>query len=410
MSAFNEIPPTAGFAVYAREIIQALSRRHGPDCLQDDFKAYLNLPYAKITYSGTAALYFILEALKELTPKKTIIIPGLVCPLVPLAAQRAGFKVKVCDINQADFSFDRAQLYRICSVEQDIAAVIAVHLAGIPIDMEAIKEITAGKNIFTVEDCAQSLGAVFQGRPTGALSDFSFFSLCRGKGLTIYEGGVIATTHQEYAQLLDKTIARLAKDELLSEALKILELFGYWLFYRRILFWFIGRLPHIYWEVRKDPIGSLGEYFTADFGLHKVSGLRKKFGHILFKRLKPEIERQREKAAYYLAALKDVDGLRAITEKPGDKATYPCLALLFDSRQRREKIAQKLMKKGLGISQSYARAITDYSYLKDMFSGQSAPNAAGLVSGHLTLSTSCFLKKRDMDYIIEGIKEGLRES
>ena len=212
MSIFKEIPPTAGFPVFAKDLLSALINI-GKGSLKEDFKHYLGVPYAAITYSGTAAFYIILEGLKQLSSKKTVIIPAFICPLVPLAIKRAGLNVLVCDINQTNLGFDINQLEKLFSNNQDILAIVAVHLAGIPVDFEPIKQIADSFRAFVIEDCAQSLGAEYKGEKTGSLGDFSFFSLCRGKGLTIYEGGVIVAKDNQYARLLDKQISTFVKND-----------------------------------------------------------------------------------------------------------------------------------------------------------------------------------------------------
>ena len=233
MSIFREIPPTAGFSFLLKDLFSIFSKQGS---LEDDFKHYLNVPYVSVTYSGTSAFYIILESLKELSSKQTVIIPSFICPLVPLAIKRAGLKIEVCDINRENFNFDIRQLQEICTKNSDILAIVAVHLAGIPVDFDQIKQIAQNYKIFIIEDCAQSLGAIYKGKKVGALGEFSFFSLCRGKGLTIYEGGVIVTKQKEYSAIINSTIKKLTKNDLFSETLKVSELFGYWIFYRPSLF------------------------------------------------------------------------------------------------------------------------------------------------------------------------------
>ena len=131
MNLLREIPPTAGLPIYPRDLICAFFKRNRPGSLEEDLKNYLGASYAAVTYSGTAAFYIILEALKSLSPKKTVIIPSFICPLVPLAIKRAGLKVLVCDINKNSFDFEINRLKELCS-GKDILAVVPVHLAGIP--------------------------------------------------------------------------------------------------------------------------------------------------------------------------------------------------------------------------------------------------------------------------------------
>jgi len=404
MSIFREIPPTAGFPLCGKDFLSIFNKTNHQSSLEEDFRNYLSVPYAKVTYSGTAAFYLILESLKNLSSKKTVLIPAYVCPLVPLAIKRAGLKVEVCDINRGDFNFDIRRLEKLCLKNNDILAIVAVHLAGIPVDFEAIKRIADRHGIFVLEDCAQALGAVYKGKKVGRLGDFSFFSLCRGKGLTIYEGGVIAASSKDNSKELDNALGRLVKDDFLSESLKIFELFGYWIFYRPQLFWFAFGLPQLFWDWRKDRVKAAGDFFTDDFATHKVSKIRKSIGHINFSRLDGEIAKQREKALDYIRSLEGVPGISLIMEPPGSKAVYPYLTLLFDDPLKRKKAQKVFAGSGLGVSQIYESAITDYAYLKGIIGDSDCPNARSLAEREITLTTSTFLKKEDLNSVVGMIK------
>mgnify|MGYP001558613598 FL=1 len=403
MSLFKEIPPTAGLPLSLKDLLPIFSHNK-PGRLEDDLVEYLKIPYAEITYSGTAAFYIILEALKNISPKKTVIIPSFICPLVPLAITRAGLKVLVCDIEKDSFNFQSYELNKICQENKDILSIVALHLGGIPSGFASIKKSAEENKIFIIEDCAQSLGASYQGKPTGSLGDFAFFSFCRGKGLTIYEGGAI-TSKPEFAALIKETAKGIVKNNFLSERLKILELFGYWIFYRPLLFWFVFRLPQIFWELQGKTEKAFIEYFDINFPLHRVSKTRKNIGHNQFPRLNQEIKKQREKAAYYLNKLNGISEIKTITESNGDYSNYPYLTLIFDQPSKRKKALDIFKNSGLGVSRIYLFAITNYSYLKDIYAPEKCPNARALAEKHLTLSTSTFLKNQELDLIIYKLQQ-----
>ncbi|MDO8661817.1 MAG: DegT/DnrJ/EryC1/StrS aminotransferase family protein [Candidatus Omnitrophota bacterium] len=407
MSLFRQIPPTAGLPIYAKDWFLAFLNRGRSGSLEEDFKNYLGVTYASVTNSGTAAFYIILESLKSLSLKKNVIIPSFICPLIPLAIQRAGLKVLVCDINQDDFNFQINQLVEMCSNNNDILAIVAVHLAGIPLDFQAIQKITRENKIFIIEDCAQSLGAQYQGKKTGSFGDFAFYSLCRGKGLTIYEGGVI-TSKAEFAPAIESVIKRVVKTAPLAELLKILELFGYWIFYRPLLFWFVFRLPQIFWQMQGKMEKAFIEYFEVTFPVHKVSGIRKKIGHVMFNRIEREIAKQRQIASTYITELKDLPGIKLITGLKHSKPNYPYLTLVFDDELKRRRAFNSLMNSGLGISQIYLSAITDYDYLRNTVGAQDCPNARLIAKHHITLTTSTFLTQKEALSVIEEIKKQVR--
>lgn len=373
--------------------------------MEEDFKKYLGVPCALLTCSGTSAFYLILESIKKISTMSTIIIPAFVCPLIPLAIKRAGLNIKPCDINRDNFDYDINMLREICAEDKDTLAILAVHLAGIPLDLEAIKETAGKKGIFIIEDCAQSLGAEYKGKKTGSLGDFSFFSLCRGKGLTIYEGGLAITTRQEYAGLLADTAKEIMPGDILSESLKIIELFGYSIFYRPELFWFVFRAPQIFWQMLDDPVRAMGEYFTTDFPVHRVSAFRENIGHLNFPRLNAEIAMQREMAGSYLEQLKDIPGVKAIVEPGQAKASYPYLPLIFENARKINSCLDAFKDSGLGVSQIYLHAISDYAYLKDLIPPAECPHARALAEKTITLSTSSFLKEPELKNIIGKLKK-----
>lgn len=76
-------------------------------------------------------------------------------------------------------------------------AVITVHLAGLPCDMDPILEVAHEHGLKVIEDCAQAHGATYKGRPVGSLGDAAAFSFCQDKIMTTGgEGGMLTTNHQ----------------------------------------------------------------------------------------------------------------------------------------------------------------------------------------------------------------------
>ncbi len=400
MSILREIPSTAGFPLYGKDIVSLLKARDSVGSLEHDFKEYLKVGYARLTSSGTAALYLILESLKRISGKKTVVIPAFICPLVPLAIARAGLKVQVCDISRDNFNFDRNQLEEFCDASGDVLAIVAVHLAGLPLDFGAVTTAADKKDIFDIEDCAQSLGALYHEKKVGTLGDFSFFSLSRGKGLTLYEGGVLVSNRGGFEGIIDTTIEKQVQGAFLSEVALMAKLFGYWIFYRPSLFWFAFRLPQIFWKWRGDRIRTAMERFSTDFPVHGVCRARQSIGHAAFHRLEEEILKQRQKASFYREKLKGIKGIKMIEENVGSGATYPFVTVLFEDKERRERALNTMEKSGLGGSFIYALAVTDYDYLQGVVSDGNCSNGRSLADRTVTISTSTFLKGSDLNAVI----------
>ncbi len=412
MPIFKEIPPTAGWAFRLHDLIAMLSKSKR-STIEKDFKGYLAVPYAALTYSGTAALYIILEAVKKISPKRTVIIPSYVCPLVAIAAQRAGFSLEICDIKGSNFDFDYSKLEKICERNPDIAAIVAVHLGGVPVNIDNVKAISKKYDALLIEDCAHALGSVYFSNNSGkqvkcgTLGDFSFFSLCRGKGLSIYEGGMLIVNNEACKEEVKTSIQSAEYKNYFSEIFKIFELIGYWIFYRPQLFWFVFKMPQIFWSLNKRKEKAFGEEYDINFDTHNVSLMRNIFGHMSFYRLETEISAQRAKAAYYIKHLSQINGIKIIEESSGNISAYPFVVLIFDDPKKRDAVLKRLDKLGLGASLVYLNSICEYSYLNNISCTYGHDNASELSRRQMTLSTNSFLKGSDLQAIIGVIKEEL---
>jgi dTDP-4-amino-4,6-dideoxygalactose transaminase len=128
-------------------------------------------------------------------------------------------------------------------------------------------------------------------------------------------------------------------------------------------------------------------------------------GHSSFYRMENEIDRRRQKARYYIENLSEISGLKIIPESYNEEAAYPFLTVLFDDAGKRNQVLKALDARGLGVSIIYVNAICDYDYLKNIISVSSCLNARSLSSRQLTLSTSVFLKNKDLKLIVKIIKK-----
>lgn len=80
-------------------------------------------------------------------------------------------------------------------------AIIVVHLAGMPAEMEAIMELANAHGIYVIEDCAQAHGAKYKGRSVGSIGHIGAWSFCQDKIMTTGgEGGMVTTDDQELWQ------------------------------------------------------------------------------------------------------------------------------------------------------------------------------------------------------------------
>jgi perosamine synthetase len=152
--------------------------------------------------SGTSALHLAL-ALFNIGPGDEVIIPAQTFIATGLAVLYCGAKPVFADISYSDGNIDPA------SVESRITprtrAIIAVHWAGYPCDMDALKRIADANGIRLIEDAAHALGAIYRDRPIGNISDVTCYSFQAIKHLTTGDGGAVTVTDEA----LHHTVRRL---------------------------------------------------------------------------------------------------------------------------------------------------------------------------------------------------------
>lgn len=99
------------------------------------------------------------------------------------------------DIDPKTYNIDQEDIKR--KITPRTKAIIPVHLAGQPCDMDAIHEIAKEHNLIVIEDAAHALGSEYKGKKIGGLSDMTTFSFHPVKPITTGEGGMIVTNSEE---------------------------------------------------------------------------------------------------------------------------------------------------------------------------------------------------------------------
>jgi dTDP-4-amino-4,6-dideoxygalactose transaminase len=85
------------------------------------------------------------------------------------------------------------------AINERTRAIIPVHIAGLPADLDAIHAVAQQHGLAVIEDAAHAFPASYKGRPVGGLSDFTCFSFYATKTITTAEGGMICTNNSTYA-------------------------------------------------------------------------------------------------------------------------------------------------------------------------------------------------------------------
>lgn len=377
----RELPPTAGLPLSWRDLL-------GKSGFARGVAEFVGAEAAQIECSGTASLIVILSALAARSSRRVVVIPAYTCPLVPLAVAHAGLEVRLCDVRPDRFDFDEGALARACG--PDTLAVVPAHFAGLPCDLAPVLAIARAAGATVVEDAAQAFGARWQGRAVGTVGDVGFYSFARGKGLTLYEGGAIVARDPDLLAACRATSARIVPRRPFFELLRCIELVGYRLFYNPFGLRFVYGAPLRKALAHGDPVRAIGDEFSCDLPLHRVSRWRQRVGAAALPRLASALQANATRAArrgYELRAR----GVAVLEPSPGDVATWPVLVVRMPSEAARDAALATLWTAGLGVSRLFVHALPGYRYLDGIVPKSAVPNADALAATTLTVTNHAWL-------------------
>ena len=160
-----------------------------------EFAQFVGVKYAVALANGTAALELALHAL-GIGPGDEVVVPCKTFIASASCIVRLGATPVVADVDRDSQNITAASIEAVLT--DRTKAVIAVHLAGWPCEMDEILALAKERGLFVVEDCAQSVGARYNGRTTGSIGDIGAFSFCQDKIITTGgEGGMLVTDSRE---------------------------------------------------------------------------------------------------------------------------------------------------------------------------------------------------------------------
>lgn len=168
---------------------QVLEGCHLPR-FEDRFARYIGVNHAIGISSARAGLCLALGAL-GLKPDDEVILAAYNFHIIPLIIRAVGLRPVFVDADPKTYNIDISSLQK--SISRKTRAVIVTHLFGRPCDIEPILKITKRHNLKTIEDCAHSLGADYEGRKVGSFGHIGLFSFGTGKNMPCFGGGMITT-------------------------------------------------------------------------------------------------------------------------------------------------------------------------------------------------------------------------
>src|SRR5579862_6226200 len=200
-AAFVPFAPPAIGPEEIREVTSALESgwlSTGPRVrrFEQAFAAYVGSPHAVALNSCTAALHLSLVASGIGAGDEVVTTPLTFCATANVIVHTGATPV-FADVDRATGNLDPAAAA--AAITPRTRAVILVHYAGRPVDVEAFAQIALRHGLVTVEDAAHCIEGVRRGRKIGTTADFTAFSFYANKNLTTGEGGMLTTASGDAA-------------------------------------------------------------------------------------------------------------------------------------------------------------------------------------------------------------------
>jgi perosamine synthetase len=234
------------------------------DKFEQEFRAFIGTDHGVAVSNGTVALHLALLAL-GIGPGDEVIVPDLTFAATINAVLFCGATPVIVDVDRRTWGISLESVQQ--AVTPRTKAIIPVHLYGRPVEIGPIAAFAAKRGIGVIEDCAEAHGARYAGRPVGQFGDVACFSFYANKIVTTGEGGMCLTNSPALAQSI-----RLLRDH--------------------------GMTPsRSYWHER------VGYNY-------RITNLQAAIGYSQLWRIEEVLDRNREIASAYGAALKGIPGVR----------------------------------------------------------------------------------------------------
>lgn len=348
---------------------------HGPKTkeFEREFARRVGVIHAIATSSGTTALHLALVSI-DVKQGDEILVPALTHVATANVCEYQGAKPVFVDIDPMTYNIDVEKMAG--AVSEQTKAILPVHFAGLPCDMDRILKLSSEYSLFVVEDAAHAIGAEYKGRKIGGIGDITCFSFYPTKNMTTGEGGMLTTNSSNVAEKASRIRAfgleKSAYERLTSE-------------------------KPWYYEVSALGYNYRMTEIAASIGLCQLS------------KLTIMNERRIQNARYLADGLGNLKGLIV----PNVAQECLCVFHVFQLRLTREcklqrdKLILELGKKGIGTSVYYPLPVPLMPYYRDKYHIKEEQFPASLDASRRTIAlpTQPSLSEEDLEYIVRSVKE-----
>lgn len=323
-----------------------------------EYAAHTKTRYGIALTNGTVSLELALAVLGVGPGDEVVTSPRTFIASASCAVIRGATPV-FADVDRESQNLTAESIERVLSPRTK--AIIPVHLAGWPCEMDDILALARARNIAVIEDCAQAHGASYKGRPVGGLGHFGSFSFCQDKIITTGgEGGMLVMNDEEMWSR-----AWSYKDHGKSfDAV-----------YRR------EHPPGFRW---------VHESFGTNWRLTEVQAA---IGRLQLRKLPEWVRSRREHAGRFVEQLRVVEGLRVPTPPPHlEHAYYRLYAFVDLNRLRRDWTRDRIVAEinGLGVP-CFSGSCSEIYLEKAFTASPSRPSQRLTVARELGDSSLAFL-------------------
>ena len=339
--------------------------------LEEEFRAYKRASHAVAVNSCTAALHLSLLAAGLRSGDEVITTPMTFCATVN-AIIHAGAVPVLADVDSRTMNIDPSRVES--AITSKTRAILPVHFAGRPCEMDPLCAIAKRYGLKVIEDCAHAIESEYKGKKTGTFGEFGCFSFYVTKNIVTGEGGMVLTRTEED-----------------SIRIKVLALHG----------------------MSKDAWKRFGDegykhYRVIDCGFkYNMMDLQAAIGIHQLHRIERYWERRREIWQRYNEAFANLPvGLPADPD-PGTRHAYHLYTIMVDEGKtgiRRDAFLDAMTRRNIGVGVHYL-SIPEHPYYKQVFGWrpEDCPNAMRIGRQTVSLPISAKLSDGDVEDVIDAV-------
>lgn len=328
---------------------------------------YVGAKYAVAISNGTSALHAACFA-AGIGPGDEVITTPLTFAASANCVLYCGGTPVFADVDPKTYNIDPEDIRR--KITDRTKAIIAVHLAGQPCDMDAIHSIAREHGLIVIEDGAHALGSVYKGKKVGSMSDMTTFSFHPVKPITTGEGGMIVTDNEDFYK-------------------------------KMVLFRSHGITRDDSMMTRND-----GPWFYQQFDLgynYRITDIQCALGCSQMKKLDRFLARRKKIVARYNEAFADCDNIITPYQLSDTESGWHLYIVQVKNCDRRQ-VFENMREKGIGVNVHYIPVYMHPYYQEHGYENVHCANAEEIYSHIISLPLYPGLTSEQQDYVIDTLK------